>query len=106
MAQPRTMVTAAMAAGSVLVLSGCASPAADGTDGGIQVVASTNVYAQIAEEVGAGAVDVTPIIHSAAQDPHSYEPSARDQLAVSRADLVIENGGGYDAFMDALVEAT
>ena len=26
-------------------------------------------------------------------------PSAQNQLAVSKADVVIENGGGYDDFM-------
>ena len=43
---------------------------------------------------------------STGQDPHSFEPSARDQLTVQRADLIIENGGGYDAFIDALIESS
>src|SRR5690606_18912726 len=38
------------------------------------------------------------------QDPHSYEASGRDRLAVQEADLVIENGGGYDSLMEALLE--
>lgn len=104
---PRRLTTlAALAATSVLALTGCASTGAAAGDGRVQVVASTDVYGQIAEVVGGDAVDVTAIIDSAAQDPHSYEPSARDQLTVSRADLVIENGGGYDAFIDGLIEAT
>src|SRR3546814_20134346 len=36
----------------------------------------------------------------------SFEPSAQDQLAVSRAELVLENGGGYDGYIDALIEAS
>ncbi|TDN91108.1 zinc ABC transporter substrate-binding protein [Microbacterium sp. BK668] len=103
----RSTTLAALAAASVLVLAGCATTGTSaGDDGRVQVVASTNVYGQIAQAVGADAVDVTAIIDSAAQDPHSYEASARDQLTVSRADLVIENGGGYDAFIDGLLEAT
>ena len=106
----RRPTTLAVAAASVLVLTGCAGVATSGGgsagDGRVQVVASTNVYGQIAEVVGGDAVEVTSIIHSAAQDPHSYEASARDQLSVSRADLVIENGGGYDAFVDGLIAAT
>ena len=62
--------------------------------------------AQIAEEIGGDLVDVTSIVSSASQDPHSFEPSAQDQLAVRHADLVIENGGGYDSFIDALLEAS
>jgi zinc/manganese transport system substrate-binding protein len=39
------------------------------------------------------------------QDPHSYEASARDQLTISEAELVIANGGGYDEFVGQLVSA-
>lgn len=101
-----------LAAASVLVLAGCASggTAGSGTpggqDAGLTVVASTDVYGQIAEEIGGDLIEVTSIITNASQDPHSFEPSAQDQLAISRADLIIENGGGYDAFIDALIESS
>ncbi|MCR2762789.1 zinc ABC transporter substrate-binding protein [Microbacterium sp. zg.B48] len=90
-----------------LALAGCASTgsAAEG-EGRLRVVASTNVYAQLASEIGGDLVDATAIVSSTAQDPHSFEPSARDQLAVQRADLIIENGVGYDAFVDALIDAS
>jgi zinc/manganese transport system substrate-binding protein len=100
------IVTAGIAA-SILLLAGCAGGDASGTgDGRISVVASTNVYAQIAEAIGGDEVDATAIVSKASQDPHEFEPSARDQLTVSRAELIIENGGGYDAFMDQLIEAS
>ncbi|MBG6238603.1 zinc/manganese transport system substrate-binding protein [Mycetocola sp. CAN_C7] len=92
---------------AALLLSGC-SPAADGAAaeaGGIQVVASTNVYGSIAEAIGGDNIDLTNIIDSAAQDPHSYEASAQDQLAISKADVIVENGGGYDPFIDTLISA-
>lgn len=72
----------------------------------VAVVASTSVYGSIVEAIGGDLVEVTSIVSSVAQDPHAFEPSARDQLAVSRADLVVRNGGGYDAFVDALVDAS
>src|SRR6218665_3894970 len=101
----------ALASVAVLTLAGCsaaASTEADaggsgGTDG-IIVVASTNVYGSIAAEIGGDRVSVTSIIDNASQHPHSYEASARDRLAVQKADLVIENGGGYDSFVDTLLE--
>ncbi|MDO7883138.1 metal ABC transporter solute-binding protein, Zn/Mn family [Salinibacterium soli] len=95
-------------AASALLLAGCSAPAP--TDGGddsrLSVVASTNVYGDLAATIGGDLVDVTSIITGANQDPHSFEASARDQLAVSEADLVILNGGGYDPFMETLVEAS
>ena len=105
----RSLPVLGLAAASALVLAGCASTAAgdgDDADGRLRVIASTNVYGQIAAEVGGDLVEVTSIVSNESQDPHSFEPSARDQLAVSKADLLIENGGGYDAFIDALIESS
>ena len=78
----------------------------EGEMGKIKVVTSTNVWASVVEIVGGEWVEVTAIIDDPMQDPHSYEASARDQLAVSEADLVIANGGGYDDFIVQLAEAS
>lgn len=105
----RSLPVLGLTAASALVLAGCAgtAPGDDAAaDGRLSVVASTNVYGQIAAEVGGDLIDVTSIVTNESQDPHSFEPSARDQLAVSKADLVIENGGGYDAFIDGLIESS
>jgi zinc/manganese transport system substrate-binding protein len=107
----RLLAPAALLAASALALAGCSGSAAgdstaDSSDSDrVQVVASTNVYGQIVEEIGGDLVDVTSIVASGSQDPHSFEPSAQDQLVISRADLIVENGGGYDAFVDALIES-
>ena len=61
--------------------------------------------ASIAAAIGGEQRHVTSIIDSAAQDPHSYEASAQDQLAISKADVIVENGGGYDPFIDTLIDA-
>lgn len=112
MASRRLLVPVALGAASVLALAGCASTTTGGEstdapeDGRVTVVASTNVYGQIVEAIGGDAVDVTSIVASASQDPHSFEPSAQDQLLISRADLIVENGGGYDSFVDALIESS
>ncbi|RLK52105.1 metal ABC transporter solute-binding protein, Zn/Mn family [Microbacterium telephonicum] len=105
----RVLAPAVLLAASVLALAGCAgtSTATETSDGGkLSIVASTNVYGDIAAQIGGDLVEVTSIISSASQDPHEYEASAQDQLTLSKADLVIENGGGYDAFVDSLLEAS
>ena len=106
----RLLPIIALSAASALVLAGCAGASPGGEEsageGRLQVVASTNVYGQIAEEIGGDAVDVSSIITSTGQDPHSFEATAGHQLTVSRADLIIENGGGYDSFMESLVESS
>jgi len=100
---------AALLTASALLLAGCSTTASTGSpegDGVIRITASTNVYGSLAEQIGGDRVEVTTIIDSAAQDPHSYEATARDRLAIADADLVIENGGGYDAFIDTLLDGS
>jgi zinc/manganese transport system substrate-binding protein len=89
--------------------SGTAAPAARSSaaaGGTIAVVASTNVYGDLAKTVGGDAVAVTSIIDSPDKDPHEYAADARTQLAVSKAQVVVENGGGYDDFVTTMVAAS
>jgi len=106
----RSLLAAAVALPAAgLILAGCgsstASESTEADSAAISVVATTNVYGQIARAIGGESVEVSEIITSAAQDPHSYEPTARDKLAISNATLVLANGGGYDQFMDSLVSS-
>jgi zinc/manganese transport system substrate-binding protein len=89
-----------------LTLTACGSSDASAKGGdSVKVVATTDVYGSVAKAVGGDHVDVTSIIHSASQDPHSYESSPRDKLAFSKADVVITNGGGYDQFATDLLKS-
>ena len=84
--------------------TGSASAASSAADG-LSVVASTNVYGSIASAIAGDAASVTSIISDPSADPHSYEASTRTQLELSRADVVVENGGGYDDFMEQMLSA-
>lgn len=100
---------AAMAAGAAtaFTLVGCGPSAATTSSASppVSVVASTNVWGNVAAVVGGSKVHVTSVITDPAADPHSYEANPRTQLAVARARVVIENGGGYDDFMARLLSA-
>ncbi|MBO9045630.1 zinc ABC transporter substrate-binding protein [Curtobacterium flaccumfaciens pv. flaccumfaciens] len=106
----RLLALPLVAGTAALALTGCATSSASGeassSDGTINVVASTNVYGSIVKTIGGDAVTVTSILSDPSQDPHSFESSARTQLSVSKADLLIENGGGYDDFMTTLANAS
>lgn len=99
------LVALATAAAVGIALAGCSGSAYD-PPAGIQVVASTNVYGSLASTIGGAQATVTSIIDDPAKDPHEYQADARTQLAVSRAQVVIENGGGYDDFVDTMVAAS
>jgi zinc/manganese transport system substrate-binding protein len=88
-----------------IALAGCSGSVGD-PPAGIQVVASTDVYGSLAQTIGGAQATVTSIIDDPSKDPHEYQADARTQLAVSRANVVIENGGGYDDFMDTMLAAS
>jgi zinc/manganese transport system substrate-binding protein len=99
----------AAAAGTalMLLLAGCSSTgagqaSASAGTGTVEVATSTDVYGDIVHVIGGDRVRVTSIIHSASQDPHSYQATTQDKLTVSKARILIENGGGYDDFFSTL----
>lgn len=87
---------------TTLLLTGCGSTRGHG----LQVVASTNVYGDIARQIGGADVQVTSILSDPNEDPHLFEAGTANGLAVAHAGAVIANGLGYDAFVDKLEEAT
>jgi zinc/manganese transport system substrate-binding protein len=90
----------------VVSLAGCSGAGAESSPPGtVDVVASTSVWGDIASEVGGRWVSVTSIVSRPDQDPHSFEGSARTLLAVTKADLLVRNGGGYDDFMGQLIDS-
>ncbi len=73
------------------------------TSGRVKVVAAENFWGNIMSQLGGSHVVVTSIISDPSADPHLYESAARDAGAVAGADIVVENGLGYDDFMDKLL---
>jgi zinc/manganese transport system substrate-binding protein len=69
----------------------------------LALVAAENFWGDIAGQIGSGHVSVTSIISDPNADPHSYETDPRAASALSSASFVIENGAGYDDFVDKLL---
>ena len=108
-ARRRTRLAGALAGAGLIVavVSGCGSSAGGNSgEGGLSVVTSTNVYADIVRQIAGPTVRVSAIISNPAQDPHSYEATIRNQLELSRAGLVVQNGGGYDDFVPRMLKAS
>lgn len=100
------LVTIAVSA--ALALSGCSASEQvrwSAGSGEIKIVASTNVWGSVANLVAGDLATVDAIIYNTNQDPHSYELTARDQLLINNADIVIMNGGGYDDFIQQAIDA-
>ncbi|MCX7522805.1 zinc ABC transporter substrate-binding protein [Microbacterium sp. STN6] len=109
---PPLLAALAAALAIPLALAGCASgTSGPGSGGGgadaasVSIVASTNVYGDIARTIAGDSATVTSLIDDPDRDPHEYEATGRNQLAISKANIVIENGGGYDAFVDRMLHS-
>jgi zinc/manganese transport system substrate-binding protein len=107
MRQSRIRVVVVLVAGLCL-LAGCGGSATSspGLIGGrLQVVAAENFWGSIAGQLGGSRVAVTSIIANPNTDPHSYEPTASDGIALARSQMAIVNGIGYDAWAPKLIAA-
>jgi len=91
--------------GAILLLA-TACGSAPGGGSKLAVVAAENVYGDIAGQIGGSHVSVTSILSDPNADPHLYEPGTQNGLAVAGARLVLQNGLGYDAFMQRLEDAS
>ncbi len=96
--------TAAIALGLLCLLLAPPAPAAPPSR--IVVVAAENFYGDIVGQIAGDHVALTSILSDPNADPHEYESSARNAAAVANARLVIQNGLGYDTFIDHLIKAS
>lgn len=69
----------------------------------IHIVAAENFYASVAKEIGGSYVSVESIMSQPDQDPHLFNVTPRIAKSLGRADLVVFNGLGYDAWMQGLL---
>lgn len=99
---------AAATLGLLAALAGCATTPAHppvSKSGVVSVVAAQSVWGGLAAQLGGDHAGVTSIVDNPATDPHDYEPTGPDAIALSRADLVIVNGIGYDSWATRMIDA-
>ncbi|WP_299576396.1 zinc ABC transporter substrate-binding protein [uncultured Williamsia sp.] len=99
---PQVRVIAATAAATGVVLTGaaCGQNTGPAEPGKLNVVASTDVWGAVAKAVAGDAAGVRSIYSSPDGDPHEFEATARDSATISGADVIVENGADYDAYME------
>lgn len=85
----------------LVCLSGCIQPAAR-EDSRMQVAVTILPQAEIAGAIGGEKVCVTVVVPPGA-DPHTYEPSAAQLVAISGSDIYLRLGPGLMPFEDILV---
>jgi zinc/manganese transport system substrate-binding protein len=103
----RRVATAALAtAAASLLAAACSASSATSTatakTGTVVAVGAENEYANVISQIGGKYVRVTAIESNPNTDPHSFEASASVSEVVGAAELVVQNGIGYDSYMDSI----
>jgi zinc/manganese transport system substrate-binding protein len=69
-------------------------------------VAAENEYGNVAVQVGGTDVSVTSVESNPNTDPHTYEVSPSVAQEIGAAQVIIQNGIGYDAYMTRIESAS
>jgi zinc/manganese transport system substrate-binding protein len=105
-ARPRPILLASAALATAALAAACSSstPAAVSSTA-ITAVGAENQYANVISQVGGQYVHATAIESNPNTDPHTFEASASVAQLIGSAGLVVQNGLGYDTFMEKIEAA-
>jgi len=104
----RRSLAAALVIIAGLLATACSASSASHDAPGGQVVTAAgaeNQYANVIGQIGGKYVQVTAIESNPNTDPHTFEASPGVAQAVSAAQLVVQNGIGYDTYMNKIEAA-
>jgi zinc/manganese transport system substrate-binding protein len=103
-------IAALAATGAVAACSGGptgnATPAYAADANAITVSAGENFYGDLLHQLGGSKLRIYAFLSNPNADPHQYESNSGSARAIADSQLVIENGLGYDAFLDKLLQAS
>jgi len=89
----------------LILLAGCAGTLAGARTGG-RILAVGAENQNVIAQVGGRYVSALAIESNPNTDPHSFEASPRVAETVASAGLVVQNGVGYDTFMERIESAS
>jgi zinc/manganese transport system substrate-binding protein len=88
------------------VLSVAPGTASASKPGVIVAVGAENEYASVLSQIGGKYVSVSSILDNPNTDPHTFEASPSVAEEIARAQIVVQNGVGYDGFMNKIESAS
>lgn len=73
--------------------------------GPVRVVATYSILGDWVRTVGGDRIELTVLVGPEG-DAHTYEPTPRDSVSLAEADVIFENGLGFEVWLDRLFEAS
>jgi len=103
--RPHSLLAGPALAAATLLAAACGDGGgAAGGSGSADVVVTTSVLGDVVTNLVGDDADVEVLMPPGA-DPHEFAPSARQAADLREADLVVANGGGFEAGLDDTLEA-
>jgi zinc/manganese transport system substrate-binding protein len=103
----RVLAVAGVAAALSLTAAGCSSASGNSSGSGvINAIGAENEYANVLSQIGGKYVHVSSILNNPNTDPHTFESSPSVASKVAAATLIVQNGVGYDTFMNKIESAS
>jgi zinc/manganese transport system substrate-binding protein len=107
----RGRVVALAAVMTALALAAVGCSAGNATDSAhsttvINAIGAENEYANVLSQIGGKYVHVTAILDNPNTDPHTFEASPQVAQEISSAQLIVQNGVGYDSWMTRIESAS
>lgn len=102
----RGAVTVVFGLPLILLLAACGGGQEQASaDDSVRVVATYSILGDLVENVGGEGVESTTLVGPNA-DAHTFEPAPSDNAGLAEADVVFENGLGFEVWLDDLYESS
>jgi zinc/manganese transport system substrate-binding protein len=95
-----------LTAGLAMVLAAAGGCSRTQEGGGVTAIGVESQYADIISQIAGPHVTVKAIETNPNTDPHEYEASPAIAREIASADLIVENGLGYDSWVDRIIAAS
>jgi len=104
------VLAVALPLATALLASACSSSGTSGSattesDTTITAIGAENEYADVIAQIGGKYVNAEAIMSNPNTDPHTFEASPAVAREVTAAQLIVQNGVGYDSFMSTIENA-
>ena len=100
------LVALGIAVGATVIAASSSGASGLGSSGKIVAVGAENEYADVIQQVGGAYVQASAVMSNPNTDPHTFEASIAVAREVGNAQLVVQNGVGYDNFMSTIENAS
>ena len=86
-------------------LAACGGPGGGSGDGRVSVVATYSILGDLVENVGGENVELTTLVGPNG-DAHTFEPAPSDNAELAEAEVIFQNGLGFEPWLGDLYESS